>query len=146
METNQFSLRVAARDRYGPMFKTKDVMQMCMNMVLNESFFERHRKDMTTDAEIAIEKTEKVTREFSDSLDRFLAVEKRFADQSKRASGAVRDAGEKLANGLSRIEKAANFDRLDRYVDLLERAATAMTVLAELEASGKLDKIAGAIR
>lgn len=146
METNKFELQVAKRDRYGPAFYEKDVTRMCMNMVVNETFFERHRKDMTTDAEIAIEKTEKVTKEFSDSLDRFLAVEKRFADQSKRASGAVRDAGEKLANGLARIEKAANFDRLERYVDLLERAATAMNVLAELEASGKLDKIAGAIR
>lgn len=146
MEKNKFRLQVAARDKYGPIFKIKDVTQMCMNMIVNEQFFERHRKTMTTDAEIAIEKTEKVTKEFSESLDRFLAVEKRFADQSKRASGAIRDAGEKLANGLTRIEKAANFDRLERYVDLLERAATAMTVLADLEASGKLDKIAGAIR
>lgn len=146
METNQFSLKVFKYDKHGPAFKKDDVDKMCMKMVVNETFFERHVKDMTTDAEIAIEKTEKVTKEFSESLDRFLIVEKRFADQSKRASGAVRDAGEKLANGLSRIEKAANFDRLERYVVLLERAATAMNTLADLEASGKLDKIAGAIR
>ena len=101
---------------------------------------------MTTDAQIAIEKTENVTKEFPESLDRFIGVEKRFADQSKRAVGSVRDASEKLANGLAKVEKAANFDRLERYVALLERAASAMNALAELEASGKLDKIAGAIR
>lgn len=61
-------------------------------------------------------------------------------------SGGVRDAADKLAAGLNKIEKAANFDRLERYVELLERAAKAMDLLATLEQSGKLEKIAGALR
>lgn len=101
---------------------------------------------MTDDARNAIEKTEKVMAGFSDVLDRFLETEKRFAEQSKRASGSVRDAGEKLSQGLAKIEKVANFDRLQRYVELLERASVAMSALAELETSGKLEKIAAAIR
>lgn len=141
-----FVLAPARIDKHGPLFKKTDLDRTCMQMILGGTFFERHRKDMTTDAQIAIEKTESVTKEFSESLDRFISVEKRFADQSKRAVGSVRDASEKLASGLAKVEKAANFDRLERYVALLERAASAMNTLAELEASGKLDKIAGAIR
>ena len=40
----------------------------------------------------------------------------------------------------------ANFERLERYVELLERASQAMSVLAELEKNGKLEKIANAIK
>ena len=40
----------------------------------------------------------------------------------------------------------ANFERLERYVELLERAAQAMSGLAELEKNGKLEKIANAIK
>lgn len=101
---------------------------------------------MTSDAQIAIEKTEKVTAEFSVALEKLIDVERNFADQSKKASGTVRDAAEKLAQGMSKIEKAANFDRLERYVGLLERAAIAMNMLAELEETGRLEKIAEAIR
>ena len=36
--------------------------------------------------------------------------------------------------------------RLERYVELLERAAVAMNSLAELEKTGKLEKIAGALK
>ena len=44
------------------------------------------------------------------------------------------------------IAEVANFERLERYVELLERAAQAMSVLAELEKNGKLEKIANAIK
>ena len=61
--------------------------------------------------------------------------------QIKKASGDVRDVANKLAEGLIKIEKVANFERLERYVELLERAAQAMSVLAELEKNGKLEKL-----
>ena len=48
--------------------------------------------------------------------------------------------------GLARIENAANCDRLQQYVSLIERASSAMKILADLEKEGKLDKIATAIR
>jgi hypothetical protein len=45
-----------------------------------------------------------------------------------------------------KVEKTANFSNLERYVNLLERAATAMSTLAELEKEGKLDKISSALK
>lgn len=145
-QNKYFGLKPAKIDKHGPAFLEKHVIEMCMNMILTETFFEKKAKTMTTDAEKAIEKTEKVTKEFAATLDKFHCVERNFAEQSKRAAGNVRDAIEKLANGLAKIEKAANFDRLEKYVNLLERAAKAMETLAELESSGKLEKIAVAIR
>lgn len=131
----------------GPLYKKSEVTAACLKMVNTDyPFFNKKAKAMTTDVEKAIEKTTRVTSEFSLALDRLYNTEKQFAEESKRISGSVRAAGEKLAQGLAKVEKAANFDRLERYVVLLERAAAAMTTLAELEQSGKLEKIAGAIR
>jgi hypothetical protein len=139
-------IRPVKYDKHGPLYSAREIDAISLSLIELGRFFERRVVVMSKDAEAAIAKTEKVTAEFSQSLERFLAVERNFAEQSKRASGSIRDAGEKLAQGLAKVERAANFDRLDRYVELLERAASAMRVLAELESSGKLEKIAGAIR
>ena len=61
-------------------------------------------------------------------------------------SGDVRKAADDLASGLLKVEKQANFANLERYVSLLERAAVSMQTLAELEKTGKLEKIAGALK
>lgn len=72
--------------------------------------------------------------------------EKRIEADTKAASSRLKQAAENAIQGISRVEKAANFDKLERYVSLLERAATAMETLSELEKSGKLEKITAAIR
>ena len=78
---------------------------------------------MTIDAEKAIELTDDVTERFSKSLDRLTATSK-FSEQIKKASGDVRDAANKLAEGLIKIEKVANFERLERYVELFRTSCT----------------------
>lgn len=133
-------------DKTGPLYKRSDVDKAVIGKINSESHFKGAAKIMTTDAEKAIKITENVIEQFSKTLDRFNDVEATFIAKSKKSAGEVKDASERLAQGIARVEKAANFDRLEKYVQLLERAASAMTMLAELEKSGKLDKIASAIR
>ena len=139
-------LKPHAIDKHGVIYKRQDVDESCLKMIKTETYFCRGAKNMTIDAEKAIELTDDVTERFSKSLDRLTATHQKFSDKSKKASGDVRDAANKLAEGLIKIEKVANFERLERYVELLERAAQAMSVLAELEKNGKLEKIANAIK
>ena len=141
-----FGINIAKIDKFGPAYLKSGVDSRCVDLILVGTYFERKAKTMTRDVDAAIVKVEQVTAEFSTTLDKFIALEDRFVEQSKRAAGNVRDSYEKLSQGLAKVEKAANFDRLEKYVEYLERAASAMTTLAELEASGKLDKIAAAIR
>lgn len=101
---------------------------------------------MMTDTEKAIAKTDQVSSEFSAVIDRFIATENRLSEESKRVAGAVKASADRMGQGIDRLQKAADFERLERYVALLERAAVAMQSLAELEASGRLEKIASAIR
>lgn len=133
-------------DKLGPKYLKEDVDLWTIRMINSEYFFRGVAKDMTQDAQRAIELTDKVTKEFAESIHKFQSIRIEFVEKSKKASGDIRDATHKLAEGLARIEKTANFDRLERYVLLLERAATAMDSLAELEKSGKLEKIANALK
>lgn len=139
-------LRPVKVDKHGPAYRREDVDLTCLRMINANDWFYKGAKAMTQDAQKATDLVNSVTEEFSRSLESMQKVRARFVDESKQASGAVRDSAEKLAQGLLRVEKAANFARLQQYVDLLERAAAAMSTLAALEKDGKLDKIAGALR
>ena len=139
-------MKPAKYDKDGPMYAVEDVREAVKSKILVDNYFEGKVKPMVNDVERAIEKTEAVTESMAQTLNKFFDMEQKLSAETKRASGNVRDASDKLASGLARVENAANFDRLERYVGLLERAASAMNSLAELEASGKLEKIAASIR
>mgnify|MGYP003350100490 FL=1 len=98
--------------------------------------------DYTTAAEIA-ETAEKM---FKRNVSNLMATTEDLQSNIKKVSGNVRKAADDLASGLTRVEKTANFANLERYVLLLERAASAMSTLAELEKEGKLDKISSALK
>jgi len=75
-----------------------------------------------------------------------VSQEKVFVESVKVTSGKLRDSTQKLADGLTRIEKTADFDKLQKYADLLERVERSISALAELESSGKLGRVAEALR
>lgn len=140
-------IRPVKIDRYGPCFDKRDADKAILGGVIGGWYFQRRVRNLETSLiKDAIQDTEKMAKEFNLAIDKFLAVEGQLVDQSKKVAGSVRESSERLAQGIARVEKAANFDRLERYVILLERAAQAMSILADLEKSGKLEKIAGAIR
>lgn len=141
-----FYLKSVKTDKHGPLYSRNDVYKTVIGFINANDYFYRMSKPMTTDASNAIVAVEKVTAGFNEVLEKFIKTQSNFSDQTKRAAGNVRDSSEKLGQALNRIEKAANFDNLQRYVELLERAAKAMNALAELEANGKLEKISKAIR
>jgi hypothetical protein len=101
---------------------------------------------MNADIKTAIDLTEEADKRFASALDAFTKTHIDFSNSAKKASSSVRTAADTMAAGLARVEKAANFDRLERMVDLLERAAAAMSTLAEMEKSGQLAKLSEAIK
>ena len=101
---------------------------------------------MSVDLNHAVETLNEAERVFGKAIDSYHAKTITLSTIAKKCSGDVRKAADDLASGLVKVEKAANFSNLERYVALLERAATAMQTLAELEKAGKLDKIATALK
>ena len=139
-------LKESGHDKYGPRFSNQDVMKTVVNVINTNYLFERKAKMISTDIEKAESHLETAITTFTKQYNQFSQVEELFSSDAKKAASSVKDAEENLLHGLARVEKAANFERLSRYVDLLERAATAMNQLAVLEKEGRLDKIASAIR
>lgn len=139
-------LKPVKHDKDGPAYTVDDVNKYVVSKINNENYFYSKGVTMMSDTNRAAEKVEMTIKEFGTVINRFMALESSIIEQSKKTAGSLKDASEKLAQGIARVEKAANFERLERYVGLLERAATAMRLLAELESTGKLDKIAGALK
>ena len=109
-------------------------------------YLTRKAKMISTDYEKATEITETAEKMFKRNVSNLMATTEELQNNIKKVSGNVRKAADDLAAGLLKVEKTANFANLERYVSLLERAATAMSTLAELEKEGKLNKISNALK
>ena len=101
---------------------------------------------VSIDYEKASEIAETAEKLFKRNVSNLMETTEELKGNIKKVSGDVRKAADDLASGLAKVEKTANFANLERYVNLLERAATAMSTLAELEKEGKLEKISGALK
>ena len=132
--------------RGDPRFDVNTVRRNVLVDIYKTNHLERRAKKVEKQINEVTESVQATINVFNLAFDTLCTTENKIAEATKKVSGQVRDNAQKLSDGLMRIEKTANFDRLERYVALLERAATAMATLAELESTGRLEKIAGAIR
>ena len=111
-----------------------------------ELYFNQKERNIMKEITNATDIMDKAIEHFDKSYKRFELIETAMQKNIKTKAGDIKAAEEKLMQGLARIERAANFDRLQQYVTLIERASSAMKILADLETEGRLDKIATAIR
>lgn len=141
-------LHLVKTDRFGPAYSLKSVLNTIAAEVESPSgtYITRGVKIVSVDLNNATKTLSEAERAFSTAVDSYQAKASALSAAAKKCSGDVRKAADDLASGLVKVEKTANFSNLERYVNLLERAATAMQTLAELEKAGKLDKIAGALK
>ena len=135
-------------DKNGPGWKAETLRAFAANEINlpTGTFITRNAKTMSTDYENAAKIADDATQMFSKSHADLLKSITTLKDTTKKVSSEVRQSADSLAQGLLKVQKQADFNSLERYVNLLERAATAMTTLAELEKTGKLEKIAGALK
>lgn len=135
-------------DKHGPGWSIEKIKQAIANELTHEqgTYLTRKAKMVSTDYDKASEIAETAEKMFSRNASKLMLTSDELQANIKKVSGNVRKAADDLASGLMKVEKTANFANLERYVSLLERAATAMSTLAELEKSGKLDKISSALK
>lgn len=101
---------------------------------------------MNNDIEDAKVIIENQMTQMDNVISRLRSKEQEVADTAKEVSAKVRISTEKLNQGMAKIEKLANFNRLEVLLTQLERAELALSSLAKLEQSGKLDKILNALK
>jgi len=142
------AIKPILHDRNGPAWKADDINDAVAEEINSESgtFFARQAKDSHRDYKTATELVEAQNKVFYNSIENLTKTTNHLKQEIKKVSGDIRKAADDLSSGLLRVEKQANFANLERYVSLLERAASSMQILAELEKTGKLEKIAGALK
>lgn len=136
-------------DSQGPAWLKDDVLDHVADECNEQSgsYLTRTFKNISSpDFDRATKTVDEARKMFETSADKLGASATKMAATAKKASQDVRKAADDMASGLLKIEKQANFNNLERYVSLLERAASAMQSLAELEKSGKLEKIAASLK
>ena len=135
-------------DRHGPGWTVARITKGIADEMTAETgtYLTRRAKMIETDYEKASEIADTAEKMFKRNASNLMATTDELQANIKKVSGNVRKAADDLASGLMKVEKTANFSNLERYVNLLERAATAMSTLAELEKEGKLDKISSALK
>lgn len=146
-EIKKFKLKVSGQDKQGLYFKKSNVtMALLQEISESKQIFMRKRKKMNTQIKDAVNSVDLEIQMFETAIDNLEQKERELAELTKKTSGSVRKSANELAEGLIKVEKMADFSKLERYVGLLERAALAFDSLAELEKTGKLEKIALAIK
>ena len=135
-------------DSKGPGWSVERINTALATELSNEagSYLTRKAKMISTDYEKATEIAQTADKMFKRNISNLMETTEELQTNVKKVSGNVRKAADDLAAGLAKVEKTANFSNLERYVNLLERAATAMSTLAELEKEGKLNKISSALK
>jgi len=135
-------------DKNGPGWSVGRITRAIADELTTESgtYITRKAKMISTDYEKATEITETAEKMFKRNVSKLMETADELQANVKKVSGNVRKAADDLASGLVKMEKTANFANLERYVTLLERAATALATLAELEKEGKLGKITTALK
>lgn len=141
-------LKAEKYDKHGPLFSAEQVTANYVSRTNSGTFFDNKmgHKAMTKEIESATDILNSALKVFEETVERVVKAEQNAHIKTREVTGKIKDTTQKLSDGLAKIESRANFDRLERYVDLLERAEKSMRSLAELQATGKLDKIAAAIR
>ena len=135
------------QDKKGLGFNVDDVVEsVAKETVLNNGVIKRKENSMKEQFEIAESVLEDSRKRFEHTLTKLLESEQSVSEQTKKVSGNVRKAANELSEGMVKIQKLADFDKLERYTELLERCAQAITILAELEQNGKLSKVINAVK
>jgi hypothetical protein len=147
-EDMTFNIKPDVIDSKGPGWTEETLNEFVANELTlpTGKHLTRKAKEMTADYESATKIADEATKMFKKSHNELIDLTAQLQESAKKASGSVRKSADDLAQGLLKVQKQADFNNLNKYVELLERAAAAMTTLAELEKNGKLGKIAGALK
>lgn len=140
-------IHVVGQDSKGEKYDAQSVNEVVASNIVNAGGIEKRASQLDdTTFRVAADLCEEAYSKFNHSLNKMLGAEQKIAEQSSKVGQQVRKSVNDMAEGLRRIEKVADFNKLERYVVLLERAAAAMSTLAELEKGGKLERITAALK
>ena len=140
-------IEAAGVDSKGEFFNRDDVSEVVSEEIQNseQNVITRKNKEISRAISDSSKKVNESIKGFCVQVDKLQSESERIKNTAKKAQSSVKVAADSLKQGLARITKEADFDSLERYVILLERAEIALKSLAEIEKTGKLKAISNAL-
>ena len=140
-------LKTVGFDSKGAMFERRNVSEVVASEIESseENVITRKNKSIAKAIKDSTKKVDESIEGFGVQVDKLQSESERIKNTAKKAQSSVKVAADSLKQGLARITKEADFDSLERYVILLERAEVALKSLAEIEKTGKLKAISNAL-
>jgi hypothetical protein len=133
-------------DKHGPYYSVNKIKAIAIKGTQNGVLIPRKDKAMSIEINKATDVVESATEKFNKVFESLVAAEIKAAAEARKVSGNIRKAADDLASGLLKVQKTADFSMLDRQVSILERAANALTILSELDKTGRLENLMRAMK
>ena len=128
-----------------PVWTETQIDILCLSLIKNNEY-NYISENLKMNIEQATADVEQLTKVFGNKIQQFTKTQTDLSEQAKKVSGQVRDSANKLNSAMQTLDKNMNLDKLQRQAELLERIATAMSSLVELEKSGSLERIVKAMK
>jgi hypothetical protein len=124
-------------------FTTEAVRDMAVNNLARRvNMAHQHASSIYNDAAAEMEAA---TKRMDDALNALLDSEKATTEKAKAAIGRAKDSAAQIGDALARVNRLLGNDFETRLAQL-ERTATALEKLAELDKTGKLAGVVAALK
>ena len=135
-------------DKNGPNYSRSAIEAYILNEITINSesnLITRKVKSMSSKIKEALDVMECSIVKVSELNDRLLNSEKSVAESSKKAVSKVKSSVNEITDSVAKIEKIANFDKLERYSKTLLDIAGSLERISLLQNDGRLDSVIKAL-
>jgi hypothetical protein len=136
------------KDKNGvPKSYSVEAVESCLMEEVENGFIEKAKiGGFTPRIEIASNSVKSFTGLLVNAMDEFNVAELKLTESIKKSSGTIKDSAHRLKDGLEKVEKIADFEKLEKMACTLERISNSLSILAELAEAGKLSRIIDSIK
>ena len=144
---NPKNTHITIGQRGEQLFDKNNVMSMVAEDINEGHQMQRQtNRRITPDFQAATETIDAMVSHLEEAQIRMLKSMDAVAKGATDASRKARSSASEMAAMLDKINRGANYERLERNVALLERTAAAMQSLADLEKTGQLSRVIKALQ
>jgi exonuclease VII large subunit len=142
-DRNQTSLNLLTAEKQGAGFSMDTVRDMAVSNLERRIGMAKKHDAVTYNS--ASEDLEDAANRMDAALQKLLASEKATTEKAKAAISRAKDSAAQVGDALARVKKLLGAD-FENKIAQLERMATSLEKLAELEKTGKLSAVISAMK
>ena len=145
---SKFCFKPVEIDRNGLSYSKVMVEAYTLNEIVINSksnLITRKVKNMSSKIKEALDMMEESIIKVGELNEKLLNSEKSVSESSKKAVSKVKSSVNEMSDSVAKIEKIANFERLERYSKTLLDIADSLERISILQNDGKLDSVIKAL-